>query len=506
MKSSAEIARIIAYQQEGWSKRRIAAELGISRNTVTRIINYHGTNPSRAEPSEEQIETKSNQITPVAWQIGPYQLNADGGLTLAGIRVAMPSLQERLLVLFARNVNQLLTRQDITAALCGQNTRNQGALHNVTLMVHRLRQELARGPLGPDVIKTIHGKGYILVAPVKPMEPAKPSILLSPKSWSMLDSNNPFHCEAHDLWPQRDPYKLSRQELLLKKSIDHDPCFEQGYLELCYLQLLQCVWGMRSSLDVRPDMQRQLLTVEQFPSKPEGWLGIKAEIQSLLLWQPHATQRLYGAWLADTLPGGMPRYSWARHLIFSGRPQTALRVLSQHVRDDLCQGWMNLAIAYCALGDLTAAEEALYKQLRVDTGMVCTRLFLAVLKAGQGKTKQAARLIGDSGLLDRPFQGVQALTAYALAEGEMSRRSHEFLDQALALTKEAVANVGAIGYWGLAALALGRQEEALQLLKLSVNHRCYSAPVLFHTPFLKPHGNTLAVRLFMESMRRGFAE
>jgi hypothetical protein len=58
----------------------------------------------------------------------------------------------------------------------------------------------------------------------------------------------------------------------------------------------------------------------------------------------------------------------------------------------------------------------------------------------------------------------------------------------------------------LAALALGRQEEAVQLLKLSVKHRCYSAPVLFSTPFLKPYANSLAVRLFMEAMRRGFAE
>jgi hypothetical protein len=101
---------------------------------------------------------------------------------------------------------------------------------------------------------------------------------------------------------------------------------------------------------------------------------------------------------------------------------------------------------------------------------------------------------------------VQALTAYALARGDRSRRSHQLLDQALALCKESVAEVGATGYWGLAALALGRQEEAVQLLKLSVKHRCYSAPVLFRTPFLKPYANSLAVRLFMEAMRRGFAE
>jgi len=557
MKTSEEIEHVLSCQKAGWSKRRIAAELGISRNTVTRIINWHGSDvpsvkqrQSRLQVTLEWLKTlesnrredhserlclqleherglrvsqrsmdlarrilrdgqqalcNSGQSIPESWQIGPYQLNANGALTLAGVRVAMPSLQERLLVLFARNANQLLSREEIAAELDHQNDRQRSAQNNVTLMVHRLRQELAQGPLGQDAIRTIYGQGYILVAPVQPMESAPRSLHELPRKQPDA-TTNPFHLEAHDVWPQRDPYKLSRQELLLKKSIDHDPYFQQGYLELCYLQLLQCFWGMRSSLDVRPAMQRQLLSIEQFPSKPDGWLGIKAEIQSLLLWQPCTTQRLYGTWLADTLPDGMPRYSWARHLIFSGQPETAVRLLNQHVRDDLCQGWMNLAMAYCALGDLAAAEDAVHHQLRVDSGMVGTRLFLAVLKASQGKSQQAARLIEDSGLLDRPFQGVQALTAYALAPGDLRRRSHQLLDQALALTKESVAEVGAIGYWGLAALALDRQEEAVQLLKLSVKHRCYSAPVLFRTPFLKPHANTLAVRLFMEAMRRGFAE
>jgi DNA-binding winged helix-turn-helix (wHTH) protein/transposase len=565
MKSSAEIARIIALQQAGWSKRRIATELAISRNTVSRIINQHGTDipwaeqpPNKLQATFEWLKTLNGkspiqtsrdlclqiaserglrvsqstmdrarvllqgsqqtqppishnstdtyQYSPIGWQIGPYHLNANGALTLGGIRVAMPSLQERLLVLLARHANQVLSREKIAAELDAQMDKQRRSQNNVTLMVHRLRQELAQGPLGQEAIRTIHGQGYILVVPVQPLGPTLPAIHGLPPRRSDATASNPFHLEAHDLWPQRDPYKLSRQEHLLKKSIDHDPLFGQGYLELCYLQLLQCFWGMRSALDVRSAVQNQLSTLEQFPSKPDGWLGIKAEIQSLLLWQPRTTQRLYGAWLADTLPGGMPRYSWARHLIFSGRPHTALRLLTQVVRDDLCQGWMNLAMAYCALGDLTAAEEAVNHQLRVDTAMVGTRLFLAMLKACQGKTEQATRLIGDSGLLERPFQGVQALTAYALARGDLRGRSQQLLDQALALSKGTIAEVGAIGYWGLAALALGRQEQALQLLKLSVKHRCYSAPVLYRTPFLKPHGDTLAVRLFLAAMRRGFAE
>lgn len=565
MKSTPQIDYIISCQQAGWSKRRIANELGISPNAVTHIISQHGKDKpmvqqrlGKLQATLEWLKTlapasldrccedlclqmeaerglsvslstmnrarmlsragtqaqsqarlsipDSQTYPPLAWQIGPYQLNATGALTLAGTRVVMPSLQERLLVLFAKKANQLLTRKEIITELYDRCAGEEGSHNNVTLIVHRLRQELAYGPLGKDVIQTVHGQGYILVASVLPVEPAPPSTQSPQRSWSVVVSNNPYHSEAHDLWPLRDPYKLSRQELLLRKSIEHDPGFEQGYVELCYLQLLQCFWGMRSSLDVRPAIQKQLSTIEHFPSTPYGWLGIKAEIQSLLLWQPRTTQRLYGTWLADTLPDGMPRYSWARHLIFSGLPQKAVHLLSLHVHNDLCQGWMNLAMAYCSLGDLAAAEEAVHQQLRVDNAMVGTRLFLAVLKASQGKAQQATRLIEDSGLLDRPFQGVQALTAYAMAQGDRSRRSHQLLDQALAFSQEAIVEVGAIGYWGLAALALGRHEEALRLLKLSVNHRCYSAPVLFHTPFLKPHAQTLAVRLFREAMRHRFAE
>lgn len=565
MKSTAETDHIISCKQAGWSTRRIATELGISRNTVTRIIRQYGDvkplvqqRPSKLQATLEWLKTlapssldrccedlclqikaesglnislstmnrarilsrsgtqaqslaKPNSAdprkdAPIGWQIGPYHLNTNGALTLAGIRVAMPSLQERLLVLFAKKANQLLTRKEIIAELYDRNTREHVAHKNATLIVHRLRQELAYGPLGKDVIQTVHGQGYVLVASVDPIEPAPPSTQPPPLRLSAMANYNPYYSEVHDLWPQRDPYKLSRLELLLRKSIEHDPGFEQGHVELCYLQLLQCFWGMRSSLDVRPAIQKQLLTIEQFPGKPCGWLAIKAEIQSLLLWQPRTTQRLYGTWLADTLPGGMPRYSWARHLIFSGLPQKAVQLLSQHVHNDLCQGWLNLGMAYCSLGDLAAAEEAVHQQLRIDHAMVGTRLFLAVLKASQGKAKQATRLIEDSGLLDRPFQGVQALTAYAMAQGDRSRRSHQLLDQALALIQEAIVEVGAIGYWGLAALALGRQEEALQILKLCVNHRCYSAPVLFHTPFLKPYAHTLAVRLFMEAMRHHFEE
>ncbi|MFN6353281.1 MAG: hypothetical protein ACK40D_10420, partial [Cyanobacteriota bacterium] len=170
----------------------------------------------------------------------------------------------------------------------------------------------------------------------------------------------------------------------------------------------------------------------------------------------------------------------------------------------LCQGWLLLAMAYCASGNLHAAEEAIQRQLSLDSTMVGTRLLWALLLEGQGHTAQATRLVLDTGILDRPFQGIQALAAYTLAQGSLHNRAQQLLDEAMARIHDQPSQTGALGYWGLAALALEREVEAIHCLKLSVRHRCYSAPVLFATPFLKPYAKSQAYRLFAEKMGRAF--
>ena len=78
------------------------------------------------------------------------------------------------------------------------------------------------------------------------------------------------------------------------------------------------------------------------------------------------------------------------------------------------------------------------------------------------------------------------------------------LDEALAVIRTAPGQAGALGYWGLAALALDRSSEAIGLLKQSVRLRCYAAPVLLATPFLTPYASTPAVQLFRQRMGRAF--
>ncbi len=557
MKSAEDIARMQALFKEGWSKRRIASHLKISRNTLDRYLNsqFSQSSPAAAHKSklnlclewlkrqdlndgsnsemlrrkliaERQIqisqrtmvraiqqwrhgsarqhEPSSKSSDNTLWRIGPYHFSAAGGLSLGGMRIEMTTAQTQLLLLLVQHANQLVGSEEIAKRLWPGQKLSAHWRGNVSLSVHRLRQVFAMGPLGGTIIRSVYQKGYVLSAQVETCPAPSPPRGATGRRCREPLMDNPFYCEVHDYWANRDPYKLTRQEWLLQKSVNHDPLFEQGYLELCYFQILQCFWGMRASQDVLPNVQELLTTVDAFRRQPPGWLGIKAEVQSLMLWQPLTTERRYGSWLAETLPRGMPLFAWARHLIFTGKAQTALNLLKAHINTDLCQGWLVLAMAHLATGDVQAAEAAIQAQLSLDSSMVGTRLLFALLRAQRGQSALATQLVLETGILDRPFQGVKALAAYSLARGVLQQRAQQLLNEAMARIDQNPSQEGALAYWGLAALALDRPTDAIHLLKLSVHKRCYSAPVLFSTPFLKPYGHTPACRLFAEKMRAAF--
>ena len=416
----------------------------------------------------------------------------------------MTAAQSRLLLLLAKHPNQMVGTEEIAKHLWPGKKLSTHWRRNLSLAVHRLRQVFALGPLGGGIIRSVHKKGYILTVQVERCAALtnQKQTLQQPSGTPMMD--NPFYFEVHDYWSTRDPYQLPRQEVLLQKSVTYDPLFMQGYPELCYFQILQCFWGMRASQEVLPHLRQRLDTVDRFTGHPPGWLAIKAEVQSLLLWQPLAAQRLYGNWLAETLPRGMPLFSWTRHLIFTGKADTALSLIKEHLNNELRQGWLVLAMAHLASGDFEAAEAAIQVQLSLDSQLIGTRLLLALLLARRGQSAQATRMVLETGVLDRPFQGVQALAAYSLAQGPRQQRAHQLLNEAMARIHQNPSQEGALAYWGLAALALERTTEAIQLLKLSIQRRCYSAPVLFSTTLLKPYRDTPAGRLFTEKMRAVF--
>jgi len=425
-------------------------------------------------------------------------------------------LQQELLLIFVRHPKQILTQKELISRLWPGQQAAKAQRPALSLAVHRLRQVFAQGPLGIEVIRSIYGKGYCFEATVeliytpKPKPDGSPSASASASKETLLKgydrsmASRLFYFEAHEYWPNRDPYRLPRQQWLLQQSLECDPSFSQGRLELCYFYLLQCLWGVRTAASTLPDLQSCLDLGDQQASQAPGWDAIKAETMSLLLWQPQISQRLYGNWLGPSLPAGLPRFSFARHLIFTGRPRQALRLMADMLHQDLSQGWLVQSMAHCALGDIAAAEQAAQQQLRVNPGLVGSKLFLAMLGALRGEAELATRMVEEIGILERPFQGSLSMVCYALAQGRLAKRANQLLDEALALVSQDPDAAGALGYWGLAALALDRSYEAIGLLKLSVRRRCYAAPVLMSTPFLEPHRRTPAAQLLRERMDQAF--
>lgn len=67
-----------------------------------------------------------------------------------------------LLLLFANNVDCVLSRDNITQALYGH--EYDGVDRGIDLKISSLRTKLADNPKKPHRIKTIHGKGYTLLS------------------------------------------------------------------------------------------------------------------------------------------------------------------------------------------------------------------------------------------------------------------------------------------------------------------------------------------------------
>lgn len=314
--------------EQGWSKRRIAAELGISRNTLERYLGsrsdqagHDGATKNKLKicldwlkeqaltgeensemlrqrlQAEKQIHVSQRTLlraihqwkhassrlpAPLAtrvpadavWRIGPYHFTAAGVLSLGGVRMEMSQAQANILLLFVEHPNQLITYEQIAKHLWPWQKLSANWRRNISLSVHRLRQVFAMGPLGGQIFRSVYQSGYVLHAEVEAYAPPSSPRRALQQEFAEALRDNPFYREAHSYWPNRDPYILPRQEYLLQRSITYDPMFAQGYLELCYFQLLQCVWGMRAARTVLPDLEKLFETVDEFRLQPLGWLGI----------------------------------------------------------------------------------------------------------------------------------------------------------------------------------------------------------------------------------------
>jgi len=103
------------------------------------------------------------------WQFGRWQLDTAARRLCAvdGHEVTLTSGEFDLLTVFVQHAGRVLSRDFVL-----ERTRNRGAApfdRTIDVQVGRLRKKLENDPENPQLIKSVRGAGYILVAPVSPM-------------------------------------------------------------------------------------------------------------------------------------------------------------------------------------------------------------------------------------------------------------------------------------------------------------------------------------------------
>ena len=102
---------------------------------------------------------KSGRV-PAVFQVGDLHIDAvKAVVTKAGKEISLSALEYRLLLVFLNRFGQVLTRQellheiwDIAGDYVNDNT--------LTVYIKRLRDKIETDPSNPEILKTVHGRGY----------------------------------------------------------------------------------------------------------------------------------------------------------------------------------------------------------------------------------------------------------------------------------------------------------------------------------------------------------
>lgn len=98
-----------------------------------------------------------------AIQIGELTINLiQAVVTISEKSIDLSPSEFELLVLLAKNTDHCLSRDNITYALRG--CEYNGVDRNIDLRISYLRKKLGDNPQKPYKIKTLHNKGYVLIA------------------------------------------------------------------------------------------------------------------------------------------------------------------------------------------------------------------------------------------------------------------------------------------------------------------------------------------------------
>jgi len=443
----------------------------------------------------------------LGWRLGPYSLDCQGVLLLDGQLVPMKPQQRRVLLLLVREGGGMITRQRLIEALWPDAPpRDPGALAQ---LIHGLRRVLEGGPLGAGVIHTVYGQGYAYIGPLRSLALSQNS-LVSSLEQANAQVNSPVSAgllrqEAWVRWRQGNPLDLHDVAHLLQESLAIDPRNADALVDLCHGLLVQASWGMVPTRGAAEKVQALLDRASALAVETTTLAAIQAEMLSLLCWQPERSDALFASWLPHRLPLDRQLLGWVRHLVFSGQFQAALELLDSKVQRALPQGWGLKAYAHIQRSEFPQAEAALRQQMVAGGFRANGPVLLALVAALQGRPLEAVALVEQAGILDQgDLSGLHAMAAFALVAGPERSRAELLLERVEQQRWTEGRWVGALSFWGLVALGLGKSGLATRLLSTAVKERCALAPVLLHGPLLDPYRQEPGVGVFEDGMERAY--
>jgi len=119
----------------------------------------------RSEILSSRASLPSEANTAMLIQFGSVMLDLDGHQLLQadGEVTALTSMEFDLLNAFARNPNRVLTRDRLLDL--AHHRGSEPFDRSIDIRIARLRRKIEPDPSKPQVIKTIHGSGYMFVSP-----------------------------------------------------------------------------------------------------------------------------------------------------------------------------------------------------------------------------------------------------------------------------------------------------------------------------------------------------
>lgn len=489
------------------------------------------------------------------WLIGgtsggsPLVFRSDGTLWQEQRLVRLPPLQQRLLRSFCRRMGQVVQREELIEEVWASERVTEQSLARGIHLLRRLLDDCGQGSRS---ISTLYGSGYIFTLPVQPLaagatapdrsgaapaanEPAAPPLPVEPPDpeeppalaagdsaagatppgptgaagpaaparvavrAEILQAREHLN-EARLRLQRRSPAVLTAALRHLHEAERLAPGQPSTRISLSQCLLLHAGWGLRDSAECARAIQTLLKGYRIPEPLRAGWRCIEAETLSLLLWQPQACEEHFGPELRAERQRGAALWFWARHLLSTGRPAEALERLRPHLVPELPSGWLLAAGCQWQQDDPEGAQRSLMHLLAVDPDDVGAHLLLALIRCQLGRTREAAALLDQVARLTRgsmPLQGRQQLLLTALAGGGEADTAALTLQELLREDRLPWPSL-----WALAALRCGARMQAGIWFDRAVERRCPLAPLLWHSPLLRPLRHNPSLRRFAAAMER----